>query len=140
MEKAFKKGFLLSKSGSSKPPAECNKKPIDCNNPKSEANTLNEAFKRGFLLNNPVPKDQKMIIAKTNKQINQTDLEENDFPDELPRDVLELIFSFLDPNTIKSVACVCKWWKNVVEKCSQGPDMWSLSTLGAEGCSAQWWL
>ena len=119
MEKAFKKGFLLSKSGSSKPTAKCNKKPIDCSDPKSEAKTLNKAFKREFLLNNPVPEDQKIIIAQTNKQINQTELEEIDdqnIPDDLPGDVLELIFSFLDPNTIKSVASVSKWWKNVVEK------------------------
>ena len=47
---------------------------------------------------------------------------------------------FLDPNTIKSVACVCKWWKEVVEK----PSLWKWAkakmwqpSLSGDGCTKE---
>ena len=154
MEKAFKRGFLLSESGlakSKKSTSECNnnKKPIECNDAIVKPKTMEKAFKRGFLLNNPVPDDAKIKILQ---KVNQTEFEENTAQEisyddhdngkspmlELPRELLEHIFMFLDPNSIKAVACVSKWWKEVVEK----PSLWKWArakmlqpSLSGEGCT-----
>ena len=114
MEKAFKKGFLLSESGSAKPKkptSECNtnKELEDCSDAIVKPKKMEKAFKRGFLLNNPVPDDAKIKILQ---KVNQTEFEENTAQEisyddhdngkspmlELPRELLEHIFMFLDPN------------------------------------------
>ena len=153
MEKAFKKGFLLSESGSAKPKkptSECNtnKELEDCSDAIVKPKKMEKAFKRGFLLNSPVPDEKN----KTLQNLNQTELEEiaaqeiidkehHKFPMlELPRELLEHIFTFLDPNSIKSVVCVCKWWKEVVET----PSLWKWArakmwqpSLSGEGCTKE---
>ena len=154
MEKAFQKGFLLSKSGSEKPKkptAECNnsKKQMVCNNPESETKTMDKAIERGFLLDNPATKEKKIM-----PKINQTMPEESPAQEvsdekhdnvkspllELPRELLEHIFMFLDPNSVKSVACVSKWWNEVVEK----PSLWKWAkakmwqpSLSGDGCTRE---
>ena len=102
---------------------------------------MEKAFKRGFLLNNPAPKDKKKIEPK----INQTELQEiaenaKSPMLELPRELLEHIFMFLDPNSVKSVASVCKWWKEIVEK----PSLWKWArakmwqpSLSGDGCTTE---
>ena len=88
MEKAFQKGFLLKGSTKPKAVSVSKKSPSGCNDPKSEAKSL------------PLGQHQnsESVIL------------------ELPKEVLEHIFMFLDPGTIKSVAYVCKWWTKIVEK------------------------
>ena len=88
MEKAFEKGFLLKGSTKPKSGGVSKKGPSDCNDPDSEAK--------------PLPLGQH----KNSESLML----------ELPKELLEHIFMFLDPGTIKSVACVCKCWKKIVEK------------------------
>ena len=88
MEKAFEKGFLLKGSTKPKSGGVSKKGPSGCNDPNSEAK--------------PLPLGQH----KNSESLML----------ELPKELLEHIFMFLDPGTIKSVACVCKWWKKIVEK------------------------
>jgi len=143
MEKVFKPGFLLSnpKTESTK-----NSAPRGYNDPKSESKTMDKVFKRGFLLKNPAQKDKKEIVpnidnselGKTNAEKFQDEIQDNTL--ELPREVLEHIFMFLDPNTIKAVACVCKWWKEVAEL----PSLWNWAkakmcqpSLSGDGCTTE---
>ena len=79
---------------------------------------MEKAFQKGFLLKGSTKPKAESEKKKTPSDYNDPKSEANDksLMLEIPKELLEHIFKFLDPGTIKAVACVCKWWKKIVEK------------------------
>lgn len=114
MEKIFIKGFLVKDRGSEVD----KKKTLKLKDPnteggktlKNETKSVSQSFEDKRIIETKTQGNQREDICE--------DVGGRIIMTEFPGELLEHIFKFLDPNTIKNAVCVSKKWKRIMETTS----------------------